>query len=160
MIEKILGRRIGLSRVYIALERGARAFWPVWTLLFVEDTQATGLNDPAAQALWARHQDMMAERAESVRVAPPDLRLSGRDPWALRLMAVVGVLAALIFARGDGFSGTAIVPDGGDPLAAGPSFEAWASPPAYTGKPVIYLTEDTDQLHRGDLWCFVDCAGR
>lgn len=208
MIEKILGRRIGLSRVYIALERGARAFWPVWTLLFVlyalsafgalsglsqagvmgvyagfaiavlvafgiglkrfemperseavarldeasdgfvvsalEDTQATGLNDPAAQALWARHQDMMAERAESVRVAPPDLRLSGRDPWALRLMAVVGVLAALIFARGDGFSGTAIVPDGGDPLAAGPSFEAWASPPAYTGKPVIYLTEDTD----------------
>jgi len=35
MIEKILGRRIGLSRVYIALERGARAFWPVWTLLFV-----------------------------------------------------------------------------------------------------------------------------
>ena len=110
----------------------------------LEDTQATALNDPAAQALWARHQEMMADRAATVKVAAPDLKLSGRDPWALRLMAVVGVLAALIFARGDGFSGAAIVPDDGNTLAAGPSFEAWASPPAYTGKPVIYLTQETN----------------
>jgi len=71
VIHRILGRRINLSRFYIGLERAARAFWPVWTLLFI---------------LYALS-------------AAPDLKLSGRDPWALRLMAVVGVLAALIFAR-------------------------------------------------------------
>uniref|UniRef100_UPI002905D852 DUF4175 domain-containing protein n=1 Tax=Roseobacter sp. HKCCA0434 TaxID=3079297 RepID=UPI002905D852 len=73
----------------------------------------------------------------------PDLRVARQDPLALRLAVVVAFVTALIFGQGawwprlTGAIGTA--------EAAGPTFEAWATPPAYTGQPVIYLTERADQ---------------
>ncbi len=106
----------------------------------LRDTQATGESDPAARALWERHMERMAERADALKVPPPDLRLAKRDPWGLRLVALTGFFAALLFARGSDVS-SFIGPDGNDldTLAGGPSFEIWAAPPLYTGKPVLYL---------------------
>src|SRR5690606_16408209 len=65
------------------------------------------------------------------------------DPWALRLAAVVVVLAALIFARDPGVESVAAALSPGEPtaLATGPSFEAWAAPPPHTGRPTLYLSE-------------------
>ncbi|NNU79646.1 TIGR02302 family protein [Halovulum dunhuangense] len=111
----------------------------------LSDTIAVGRDDPGAQALWQRHLERMAERAAAARASRPDLRLSGRDPYALRLVALVAVVAAALFARGPAPVELAL-PGGGTasaPVAAGPSFEAWANPPAYTGRPTLYLAADT-----------------
>ena len=67
----------------------------------------------------------------------------GRDPWALRLVALVALIAAGLFARDRGVEAVATVlgPAPGAAVAAGPSFEGWAEPPAYTGRPTLYLPE-------------------
>ncbi len=107
------------------------------------DTIAVGRDDPAAQALWARHLQIMAERAAAARAARPDLNLAPRDPWALRLVAIAAVVAAAIFAgRPEPIDLAIRTADPTSDVAVGPSFEAWANPPGYTGRPTLYLTAD------------------
>jgi uncharacterized protein (TIGR02302 family) len=112
-------------------------------LAALEDRLALGRDDPAAETVWALHLERMRRAARAARVAVPDLRLAGRDPWALRLMALVLLITALVFARGDGIDGlgTALAPAGSAAVASGPSFEGWARPPGYTGWPTLYLSE-------------------
>ena len=118
---------------------------PVTTLI---DRQFIGTNDIDAQQLWQLHQQRMAKQADFVEVRAPHVRLAKRDPWALRLIALLFFGSAIFFGRaGSDQSLTETLQD----LAIGTtgvtvSFEAWAEPPAYTGFPVIYLntlTEDT-----------------
>ena len=86
----------------------------------------------------------MRRLAATARPVRADLRLAARDPWALRLMALVLLLAALVFARDRGVesvAGGAAARRRRAAVAAGPSFEGWAEPPAYTGRPTLYLPE-------------------
>ncbi|MEM9792285.1 MAG: DUF4175 family protein, partial [Pseudomonadota bacterium] len=109
------------------------------------DQIAIGQNDPGARALWARHLERMAERAAAARAARPNLQLAPRDPWGLRLMALVAALAAIVFAgRPEPIDLALTGTPSGPQIASGPSFEAWANPPAYTGRPTLYLTQDVD----------------
>ena len=112
-------------------------------LAALEDAQALGAEDPGARAVWAAHRARMARVAEGARAVPPDLRLASRDPYALRLAALVLLGAALLFAGGEGLRGVgaAIKPAGPGQVATGPSFEGWAEPPAYTGRPTLYLPD-------------------
>ncbi len=151
---------LGLATA-VALWRGVRGFcWPTQAeavarldaelpgrpISALKDQIAIGANDPGARALWARHLERMAERAAQAKAARPDLRVSSRDTWALRLVALVAVIAAALFARAPAPIELAMPVGPGGPTAAdiasGPSYEAWANPPAYTGRPTIYLTED------------------
>ncbi len=112
-------------------------------LAAIEDTQAIGASDPASRAVWHAHVDRMLEASRAAKTARPDLRLAGRDPWGLRLIALVALIAAVLFARGsvtDGLTASLDKPSE-QMIAAGPSFEVWVSPPGYTGRPTIYLTE-------------------
>jgi uncharacterized protein (TIGR02302 family) len=112
-------------------------------LASLRDTPALGRDDPGAQAVWAVHLARMRRLAAMARPARADLRLAGRDPWAFRLMALVLLLAAFGFARDRGIDSvaTALQPPPDAAVAAGPSFEGWAEPPAYTGRPTLYLPE-------------------
>ncbi len=112
-------------------------------LAALADAPALGRDDPGALGVWRAHMARMRLRAAAARAAPPDARLSREDPWALRLGALALVIAAILFARSDAISGlgAALAPSGAAAVATGPSFEAWAEPPAYTGKPTLYLTE-------------------
>lgn len=106
------------------------------------DTQAIGRDDPAAQYLWARHIQRMAKAARASKAAKPDLRLASRDPWGLRLMAIFLCAAAVLFARVDPVQNLVNSLNHKDAVfASGPGFEGWAEPPAYTGKPAIYLNK-------------------
>ncbi|HVH02585.1 MAG TPA: DUF4175 family protein, partial [Amaricoccus sp.] len=91
---------------------------------------------------------MRAERrvAATARPVVADLRLAAHDPWALRLVALVALIAAGLFARDRGVEAVSAVlaPVPGTAVAAGPSFEGWAEPPAYTGRPTLYLPEVPD----------------
>jgi uncharacterized protein (TIGR02302 family) len=109
------------------------------------DTQALGTDDPASLALWQAHRARMAARAAKAQAVKPDLNLSSRDPFALRYVAATALVMALIF--GSIWRITSVqtlAPGAGVPVATGPTWEGWAQPPAYTGKPTLYLNELAD----------------
>jgi len=108
----------------------------------VGDIQAVGAGDAASEAVWRAHLKRMEERLAAVKAAPPDLRLSSRDPYALRYVAAVALVMALIF--GSVFRAstvTGIGAGGGEALAAGPAWEGWVEPPLHTGRPSLYLND-------------------
>lgn len=199
--------RLRATRLVIAAERGARAFWPVSTLLLggyaalrfggvawmaghaglwsvvagfalvVVLLIAMGLRrfrwpttgdaiarldrgtarnllttltdrpsmptDPAQAAVWSAHMARAQAAAQGVGVPAPNLQVSRQDRYALRLVAATAAMAGVLFVQGTDPGGLGKI---GGARAAGPTFEAWATPPAYTGLPTIYLTE-----REGDL---------
>ncbi len=108
----------------------------------VADTQAIGSGDAASEAVWQAHMARMAERTKQARPVEPDLRISNRDPYGLRFIALLFFVAALMFGSLFRISSVGEIVAGSDPsLVTGPVWEAWVEPPAYTGKPSIYLND-------------------
>ncbi|MBT8409362.1 MAG: TIGR02302 family protein [Alphaproteobacteria bacterium] len=108
----------------------------------LEDTQAIGAGDAASRQVWDAHVARMAERAKAAKAAAPDLKLSQRDPYALRYVALLAFLMAGLF--GSLWRASSITEMGlptGEALAAGPAWEGWIEPPSYTGKPSLYLND-------------------
>ncbi len=108
----------------------------------ITDTLAIGADDPETAALWQAHRARMLERSRAAHAVEPDLRVAPRDPMGLRLMAFIAFVAALGF----GAFGRAPEPLGGPAgtvavLPAGPAWEGWITPPAYTGKATLYLAD-------------------
>ncbi len=109
----------------------------------LRDTQAIGAGDPASQAVWAAHRARMAARAAGARAVQPDLKLASRDPFAFRYVALMVLVAALLFGSVWRVASVAGMGAGTEAVATGPAWEGWAQPPAYTGKPTIYLNDVT-----------------
>ncbi|SFR32104.1 TIGR02302 family protein [Litoreibacter janthinus] len=107
------------------------------------DTQALGGSDAASQAIWKAHQARMQARLAEAEAVSPDLRVSSQDPYALRYVAVLLLVMTLGF--GSLWRATSLddLTSGGlgQAVAAGPAWEIWIEPPAYTGKPSLYLNE-------------------
>lgn len=110
----------------------------------LRDTQVIGADDPASLAVWRAHQRRMAERAAEAKAVAPDLKLSSRDPYSLRYVALTAaVMAALFGSLWQVSSVAGVVPGPAEAAGGGPSWEGWAQPPGYTGKPSIYLADVT-----------------
>ncbi|MDF3412844.1 DUF4175 domain-containing protein [Sulfitobacter sp. M57] len=110
---------------------------PIQALL---DQAAVGSGDDASMAVWQAHKARMAARAAAATPVPADLRVSDRDPYALRYVAVLAFAVALIFGsiwRVGSVAGMA--PTTG--LASGSVWEGWAEPPRYTDRPTLYLND-------------------
>ncbi len=107
------------------------------------DEQAVGASDPASRAVWSTHRARMLDRLQGVRPVPPRPNLAPRDPYALRLVALLAFVMALGF--GGAFragSPADLLPNGTAGAAMAPaSWEGWIQPPAYTGKPSLYLAD-------------------
>jgi hypothetical protein len=75
----------------------------------------------------------------------PDLRLSSRDPYALRYVAATAFAMALLFGTLGRVAdvGDAVTIGPGAASASGPSWEGWVEPPIYTGLPSLYLNDIT-----------------
>lgn len=113
----------------------------------LHDAQAIGAQDPASRAVWQAHRVRMAARLSQARAVEPDLRLARRDPFALRYIALTALVMAVLFGsiwRVTTVSGLA--PGGAANAAAGPTWEGWARPPAYTGKPTLYLNDQDSEV--------------
>lgn len=137
--------------------KGARSFeWPTAAqakarldatlpgrpLEALEDGLSIGSNDAGARFLWARHLEKMAALARGSKAAQPHVRLAKRDPWAFRLIAVFMFVGALVFGRSDPVQSLVDSLQADAPVVAlGPSWEGWVEPPAYTGKPAVYLND-------------------
>ena len=109
------------------------------------DAQALGGDDPATVSVWRAHLARMADRIAGVRAVEPDLRISDRDPYALRYVAATAAILALIFGSLWRLAEVPAIAAGKTPatLAAGPPWEGWIEPPGYTGKPSLYLNDIT-----------------
>ena len=113
---------------------------PISTLA---DEQAIGAGDAASEAVWRTHVARMAERLKGARAVEPDLRLSTRDPFGLRYMALLAFTVAVLFGSLLKVASVAEIAAGADDLAQGPSWEGWVEPPLYTGQPSLYLNDIT-----------------
>ena len=108
------------------------------------DDQAIGVDDPASRAVWEAHKARMTLRAATAKAVAPDLRLASRDPYALRYVAITAFVMAMIFGSlWRIVTGNPLATADAAIMAAGPSWEGWAQPPAYTGKAAIYLGDIT-----------------
>jgi uncharacterized protein (TIGR02302 family) len=140
------------------LWRGVQAFrWPTRAeaaerldrtlpgrpLAAIADVQAVGAGDPASEAVWRAHVLRMVERTRAARPVQPDLRVSTRDPFALRYVALVAFVMAVLFGSVWRVASVAEMAPGtgGAALASGPVWEGWVEPPAYTGRPSLYLND-------------------
>ena len=108
-------------------------------LAALRDDQAIGANDPASVAVWQAHLTRMARKLAGLRAAPPDLRLSSADPFSLRYGALLLAVLAVLF--GTPMQMASLGPLGSPAAPTGPMWEAWATPPAYTGEPALYLAD-------------------
>ena len=111
----------------------------------IADTQAIGQGNAASEAVWKAHVDRMSERLKDAKAAEPDLKLSTRDRFGLRYMALLVFVVAVLFGSLLRVASVAdVVPSNGQTLAQGPTWEGWVEPPIYTGRPSLYLN-DIDQ---------------
>ena len=118
------------------------------------DDQVIGDGDDASMAVWRAHKSRMAARAAAARAVPADLRVSRRDPYALRFVAILFFSVALLFGSIWRVGSVADMAPGAADLANGPVWEGWAEPPRYTGKPTLYLNDLADaaiELPQGTL---------
>ena len=107
----------------------------------LRDTQAIGSDDDASTAVWRAHQSRMAQRALTATPVPGDLRLSDRDPYALRYAALLALVVAMFFGSLTRVGSVADLGANSEALVNGPVWEGWLDAPRYTGKPTIYLND-------------------
>ncbi|MSP52231.1 MAG: TIGR02302 family protein, partial [Alphaproteobacteria bacterium] len=122
------------------LERASvLAHRPLTTLT---DRQASGIEDPVSAALWRVHRRRMLAKVRRLRVGWPSLGLARRDQRAFR--AAVGLLLLIAIVGSGGDSGSrlsaALTPNLSESSGLTTTFEAWITPPEYTGFPPVFLT--------------------
>ncbi|MGX0966191.1 uncharacterized protein (TIGR02302 family) [Bradyrhizobium japonicum] len=127
------GRDEALSR----LDRGSGIrHRPATTL-----TDTLSSKDPVAVALWQAQRERTLASLKRIRAGLPHPRLALHDPWALRALVMV-MLVATFFAAGDERAmrlGAAF--DWNGVLApSNVRVDAWITPPLYTGKPPVILS--------------------
>ena len=97
--------------------------------------------DPVAQALWQAQRERTLASLKRIRAGLPHPRLALHDPWALRALVMV-MLVATFFAAGDerGMRLGAAFDWNGVLAPADVRVDAWVTPPLYTGKPPVILS--------------------
>jgi len=126
-------REEGLSR----LDRGTGIRHRPATAL--TDTLAT--HDPVALALWQAQRERTLASIKRIRAGLPSPRLKIHDPWALRALVAVLMVAAYVAAGDERLMRTVAAFDWNGVLApANIRVDAWVTPPLYTGRPPIILS--------------------
>ena len=107
----------------------------------VEDKPANP--SPESSTIWQAHVARQLARLKQLRAGTPRSALKWRDPYALRLAALLGVIAAGLLYRGDPVANFAdAVRIHSQAAQAALSLDAWVRPPAYTAKPPLLLTSE------------------
>ncbi|HEY3678189.1 MAG TPA: TIGR02302 family protein [Bradyrhizobium sp.] len=97
--------------------------------------------DPVARALWLAQRERTLLSIKRIRAGLPSPRLALHDPWALRALVVVLMVATYIAAGGERMMRTQAAFDWNGVLSpANVRVDAWVTPPVYTSKPSIILS--------------------
>ena len=109
----------------------------------LSDTLAS--TDPVAQALWQVQRQRTLAALASIRAGLPSPRLARHDPWALRALVALTLVATFVAAGEERRARIAAAFDWNGVLApANVRVDAWIAPPLYTNKPPIILTAQKD----------------
>jgi uncharacterized protein (TIGR02302 family) len=126
-------REEGLSR----LDRGSGIRHRPATAL----TDTLKNQDPVAQALWQAQRERTLASIRRIRAGLPSPRLAIHDPWALRALVAVMLVATFIAAGDERSLRTEAAFDWNGVLSpANIRVDAWVTPPLYTGKPPVILS--------------------
>jgi uncharacterized protein (TIGR02302 family) len=118
-------------------------------LVAVHDRLAAGEDDSMSSALWQAHRRREAERLASLSNKPAHPGLAKLDVWALRVVPILALIVALAIAGGWRSDRMAAAFTPAFPPPPPVVANLWIAPPAYTGKPPIYLDmADHDKLLR------------
>jgi uncharacterized protein (TIGR02302 family) len=97
--------------------------------------------DPVALALWQAQRERTLASIKRIRAGLPSPRLTIHDPWALRALVMVMMVATYIAAGDERPMRVAAAFDWNGVLSpANIRVDAWVTPPLYTGKPPIVLS--------------------
>ena len=104
-------------------------------------TDTLKTQDPVALALWQAQRERTLASIKRIRAGLPSPRLAIHDPWALRALIVVLMVATYIAAGDERRIRIAAAFDWNGVFAAdNVRVDAWVTPPLYTGKPPIILS--------------------
>jgi uncharacterized protein (TIGR02302 family) len=154
-----IARAIGLGLFVLA---GLGALWPLARFRWPSREQALGrldrgtgirhrpataltdtvaTQDPVALALWQAQRERTLASIKRIRAGLPSPRLAISDPWALRTLVAVMMVAAYVAAGDERAMRVAAAFDWNGVLSpANVRVDAWVTPPPYTGKPPIILS--------------------
>jgi uncharacterized protein (TIGR02302 family) len=106
----------------------------------VADEIAAGRDDSVSTALWQAHLERSLRAARELRAGWPTPRVAWRDPFALRALVLVLVIATFFAAGSERGKRIAAAFDWqGVVTPANFRLDAWVSPPSYTGRPPVIL---------------------
>ncbi|HEY2134356.1 MAG TPA: TIGR02302 family protein, partial [Xanthobacteraceae bacterium] len=106
----------------------------------IADDMASPESDAWSKALWRAHVEQALARVRNLRAGLPAPRLPVRDPFALRALVLILVIATFFAAGGERSRRIAAIWDW-QGVVVPPNFrlDAWVSPPTYTSKPPVIL---------------------
>ncbi len=105
----------------------------------LSDTVST--KDPVALALWQESRARTLASLTRIRAGLPSPRLAIHDPWAVRALVVIMMVAAYVAAGDERNLRVASAFDWNGVLApTNIRVDAWVTPPVYTGRPPIILS--------------------
>ena len=157
--------RIIASAVFVLLAVGAlvpavRFRWPTREDALRRLDRGTGIRhrpataltdtlksqDPITQALWQEQRARTLASIKRIRAGLPSPRLALHDPWALRALVVVLLVATYVAAGSDRFARVVAAFDwDGTFSAANVRVDAWVTPPPYTSRPPIILSNSLNK---------------
>src|SRR5512132_583853 len=106
----------------------------------IADEIAVPTEDSYSVALWRAHIERALRAANTLKAGTPMPRLALRDPFAVRALVAVLVVATFFAAGGERMKRIAAAFDWqGVMMPANFRIDAWVSPPPYTGRPPIIL---------------------
>jgi len=106
----------------------------------IDDRLANGSSDPVMDALWRAHRSAAERNEKRIRAPWPAPRLAWRDPYAIRALVLLSVIATFFVASGDHLRRIAAAFDFSGIIA--PKIyrvDAWVTPPSYTGRAPLLL---------------------
>jgi len=110
-------------------------------------TDTLASSDPVALALWQAQRERTLAALRGLRAGLPSPRLPIHDPWALRALVAV-LLVATFVAAGEERTPRVLAAFDWNGAMAAPNVrvDAWVTPPVYTNKPPIILSAATKDL--------------
>jgi len=107
----------------------------------VSDRLAVTQSDPMSAALWQAHVERALRAARNLRAGWPMPQLAVRDPFALRALVAVLLIATFFAAGGDRNRRIAAAFNWqGFTTPANYRIDAWVTPPPYTARPPVILS--------------------
>ena len=99
--------------------------------------------NPAQDTLWQAHKRRIFDKLNALRSGFPKSQVTTLDPYGLRVLVVIGLFVGFNVAGSDRIARLTDIADfSGSRSTIATRLDAWVTPPRYTGKPPIFLTND------------------